>query len=82
MAAVIPARNEADVIVPVVRALLAQRDFAMPVYLVDDGSTDGTADAARSAAATLDEKGRLTVAVGAVASRRDGLENYGRFIKV
>lgn len=64
VAAVIPARNEADVIVPVVRALLAQRDFAMPVYLVDDGSTDGTADAARSAAATLDEKGRLMVLSG------------------
>jgi len=63
VAAVIPARNEADVIAPVVRALLAQRDFDIPIYLVDDGSTDGTADAARSAA-SLGEMERLTVITG------------------
>lgn len=64
VAAVIPARNEADVIAPVIRALLSQRDFRVPVYLVDDGSTDGTADAARSAAAGLGEMDRLTVLTG------------------
>ena len=46
--AVIPARNEADLIGPVVTSLLNQR-VVMPVILVDDESTDGTADAARHA---------------------------------
>ena len=64
VAAVIPARNEADVIAPVVRALLSQRDFAIPVYLVDDGSTDGTADAARSAVAGQIQMERLTILTG------------------
>jgi hopene-associated glycosyltransferase HpnB len=64
VAAVVPARNEADVIAPVVRALLSQRDFDIPVYLVDDGSTDGTADAARSAAASLGEMERLAIISG------------------
>src|SRR6202034_1021429 len=47
--AVIPARNEAALIGPVVTSLLNQR-VAMPVLLVDDESTDGTADVARRAA--------------------------------
>ena len=64
VAAVIPARDEADVIAPVVRALLSQRDFAIPIFLVDDGSTDGTADAARSAAAELGALENLTVIAG------------------
>ena len=46
--AVIPARNEAALIGPVVTALLNQR-VAMPVLLVDDASSDGTADVARRA---------------------------------
>ncbi|UPG71365.1 glycosyltransferase [Roseomonas gilardii subsp. gilardii] len=47
--AVVPARNEADVIARSVGSLLAQR-YPGPfrVILVDDGSTDGTADAARA----------------------------------
>jgi hopene-associated glycosyltransferase HpnB len=46
--AVVPARNEADLIAPVVTSLLNQ-SVAMPVILVDDESTDGTADVARRA---------------------------------
>jgi hopene-associated glycosyltransferase HpnB len=46
--AVIPARNEADLIGPVVTSLLNQC-VAMPVLLVDDASSDGTADVARRA---------------------------------
>jgi hopene-associated glycosyltransferase HpnB len=46
--AVIPARNEAELIGPVVTSLLNQR-VAMPVLLVDDASSDGTADVARRA---------------------------------
>ena len=46
--AVVPARNEAELIGPVVTSLLNQC-VAMPVVLVDDESTDGTADVARRA---------------------------------
>jgi hopene-associated glycosyltransferase HpnB len=46
--AVVPARNEAQLIGPVVTSLLNQ-SVAMPVVLVDDESTDGTADVARRA---------------------------------
>ena len=49
--AVVPARDEADVIAATVAGLLAQ-DYpgSFEVRLVDDGSTDGTAAAARTAA--------------------------------
>jgi hopene-associated glycosyltransferase HpnB len=49
VAVVVPARDEAPVIGDTLRSLLAQ-DYAGPmrVILVDDGSTDGTADVARS----------------------------------
>jgi cellulose synthase/poly-beta-1,6-N-acetylglucosamine synthase-like glycosyltransferase len=47
--AIVPARNEAELIGPVVTSLLNQC-VAMPVVLVDDESTDGTADVARRAA--------------------------------
>jgi hopene-associated glycosyltransferase HpnB len=48
VAIVVPARNEADVIVATLRSLLTQ-DYAGPyrVVLIDDGSTDGTGDLAR-----------------------------------
>jgi hopene-associated glycosyltransferase HpnB len=49
--AVIPARNEAPVVAQAIRSLCAQKypgDFH--IVLVDDGSDDGTADAARAAA--------------------------------
>ena len=46
--AVVPARNEAEGIGPVITSLLTQ-SVAMPVVLVDDESTDGTADVARRA---------------------------------
>jgi hopene-associated glycosyltransferase HpnB len=47
--AVVPARNEAELIGPVITSLLNQ-SLAMPVVLVDDESTDGTAEVARRAA--------------------------------
>jgi hopene-associated glycosyltransferase HpnB len=47
--AIVPARNEAELIGPVITSLLDQC-VAMPVVLVDDESTDGTADVARRAA--------------------------------
>jgi hopene-associated glycosyltransferase HpnB len=60
--AVVPARNEADVIVHSVGSLLEQ-DYPgeFRIVLVDDQSSDGTAEAARK----LDAAGRLTVLSGA-----------------
>ena len=62
VAAVVPARNEADVIAQAVGTLLAQA-YPGPfhVIVIDDHSTDGTADAARAAALALQCPERLTV---------------------
>jgi hopene-associated glycosyltransferase HpnB len=57
IAVVIPARNEADHIARAVRSLLAQSCAdALHIYVVDDNSTDGTAEAARAAASGDDQK--------------------------
>jgi hopene-associated glycosyltransferase HpnB len=63
--AVIPARNEADVIGQTVTALLRQ-DYpgGFHIVLVDDDSSDGTSDAARAAAVACDAVDRLTVLRG------------------
>ncbi|MEQ5841757.1 glycosyl transferase family 2 [Paraburkholderia acidicola] len=62
VAAVVPARNEADVIAQAVSSLLTQEYAgAFHVIVVDDHSTDGTADAARAAALQLQCPDRLTV---------------------
>lgn len=60
--AVVPARNEADVIARSIGGLLAQ-DYpgAFRVVLVDDGSSDGTAAVARALAG----EDRLTILTGA-----------------
>lgn len=47
VAAIVPARNEADVLGASLPSLLAQDHPAFEVFLVDDGSSDGTADVAR-----------------------------------
>jgi hopene-associated glycosyltransferase HpnB len=58
--AVVPARNEAELIGPVVTSLLNQ-SVAMPVVLVDDESTDGTADVARRASEEAGKANALIV---------------------
>lgn len=60
VAAVVPARNEADVIGPVVRSLLAQ-DYpgTLRIFVVDDHSTDDTAGVVAQAA--RDRGDRVTV---------------------
>ncbi len=65
VAAVVPARNEADVIAKSLSSLLSQ-DYPKPlrVFLVDDQSDDGTADAARAAAEALGASDRLTIVAG------------------
>lgn len=61
VAAIIPARDEAAVIAQSVGSLLQQAGESLHVFLVDDASADGTAEAARQAAATLGKSGSLTV---------------------
>jgi hopene-associated glycosyltransferase HpnB len=64
--AVVPARDEADVIARSVGSLLAQDypgDFR--VILVDDDSSDGTTEVARAAARALNAEDRLIILKGA-----------------
>jgi hypothetical protein len=58
----VPARDEAPRIGALVRSVLAQTDVELRVWVLDDQSTDGTAEAARAAAAG---DSRLTVLSGA-----------------
>ena len=63
--AVVPARNEADVIARSLSSLLSQ-DYPKPLHvvLIDDQSSDGTADAARHAAEALQASDRLIILPG------------------
>jgi len=60
VAAVVPARDEAELIGPVITSLLNQC-VLMPIILVDDASTDGTADVARRAAEKVGKSHALIV---------------------
>lgn len=67
IAVIVPARNEADVVSRAIRSLLQQHgENAVHIFLVDDGSTDGTVQAARDAAAAAGAVGKLTVIEGSV----------------
>ncbi|PSB24274.1 glycosyltransferase [Stenomitos frigidus] len=59
--AIIPARNEADLLPVTLRSLLTQTYPNLQIVLVDDHSTDGTADVARQTAQTCDRASTLTV---------------------
>src|SRR5690242_13308818 len=63
--AVIPARDEAAVVGRAVASLLAQ-DYEgnFPIVVVDDQSSDGTAEAARAAAVAAGAPDRLTICLG------------------
>jgi len=64
IAAVIPARNEADMIGPAVASLLRQQGIqGVRLFVVDDNSTDGTGEAARRGASSRPD--RITVIAGA-----------------
>jgi hopene-associated glycosyltransferase HpnB len=64
VAVVVPARDEADGIAASIGSLLGQDYPALAIVLVDDDSSDGTADVARRAAAALGAADRLTVVTG------------------
>ncbi|HEY2359737.1 MAG TPA: glycosyltransferase [Candidatus Angelobacter sp.] len=62
IAVIVPARNEADVVGLAIRSLLQQTGHnALHIFLVDDTSTDGTAQAARDAAIAAGREQNLTV---------------------
>ncbi|MGB9369489.1 MAG: glycosyltransferase [Xanthobacteraceae bacterium] len=64
IAIVVPARNEADSIAQSITSLLKQDYPALSVVLVDDDSSDGTAEVARRTAAALGREDRLTIVTG------------------
>ncbi len=68
VAAVVPARNEADVLPATLPGLLSQ-DYPGPfhVFLVDDRSEDGTSEAALAAARESGRADRLTLVPGVPA---------------
>ena len=69
--AVVPARNESEVIGQTIPTVLGQRyPGALSVYLVDDRSSDGTADIAKAAAREADKGFSFKVATG--KERPDG----------
>lgn len=63
--AIVPARNEADVISENLKSLLAQ-DYpgSFNVVLIDDQSRDGTADVATATAQEMNAQNRLTIVRG------------------
>lgn len=73
---VLPARDEADAIGEAVRSHLRQTHTALELIVVDDGSTDGTAEVATRAAAG-DPRFRV---VEAGPFPRDGSARAGRVI--
>jgi hopene-associated glycosyltransferase HpnB len=65
IAVIIPARNEADVIGRAIRSLLLQRGHnALHIFMIDDASTDGTAQAARATAIAENQAQNLTIVQG------------------
>src|SRR5689334_18294162 len=62
IAVVVPARNEAQVIGRSIASLLNQRgNNSIHVFLVNDGSTDRTAEIARQTAAQTNQSSDLTI---------------------
>ena len=64
VAAVVPARDEADVIAASITSLLQQRGVNLHLFLVDDSSTDGTAGVALRAAEAIGQRSRISAIQG------------------
>lgn len=60
----VPARNEADVIGQTITSLLGQHSDSLHIFLVDDGSSDETAEIARKAARRINRSDSLTIVEG------------------
>src|SRR4051794_21592789 len=88
IAVIIPARNEADVIGRAIRSLLLQRGRnALHIFMIDDASTDGTAQAARATAIAEGQTQNLTIVQGSPLPRgwsgklwamQQGIEQAGK----
>src|ERR1041384_259673 len=62
IAVIVPARNEAEVVGQAVTSLLQQSGpHSLQLFLVDDGSSDGTARVAQNAAKALGQSAALTI---------------------
>ncbi len=64
IAAIVPARDEAATIAASVSSLMKQKHCEIHVFLVDDASSDGTAEAARDAARRAGRPERLSIITG------------------
>jgi len=64
VAVIIPARNEAAVIARSIASLLESAEGSLHIFLVDDSSTDGTAQIARQAAVSVGKLASLTILQG------------------
>lgn len=65
IAVVVPARNEAEVIEQSIKSLLEQLgNNSIHIFLVDDNSSDGTAETALRAAAQTNQSSALTIIPG------------------
>src|SRR5271169_1665566 len=65
VAVVIPARDESELIGPAIRSLLEQSCAeSIHIFVVDDHSSDGTADAVRNAADRSGRSAAVTVITG------------------
>lgn len=74
LSVVIPTYNASDTIVRVLEALLASRDVSPEIVVVDDGSTDDTADLVQSHPVTLVRRDSCG---GPSAARNLGVERSG-----
>lgn len=70
VAVIVPARNEADVVGRCIASLLQQSGaHSVDIFLVDDGSSDGTAEIARQAARDAGQSQHLDVSEGRPLAR-------------
>lgn len=70
---VLPARNEADTIGPIVEALWSLGELVDQVLVVDASSPDGTAERARAAGAEVHDENELMPGLGPAVGKGDAM---------
>ena len=70
---VLPAREVADTIEPIVERILALGDLVDQLLVVDAASVDGTADVAAAAGAEVRQQGELKAELGPVLGKGDAM---------